>query len=177
MRKRLRESNSSKGNTRRWPRRLAGLTLLFVPALVVGLGLQITQVEFSRKVSAEGGFTPQGITYVVTGTGDGDQSPNPRAGCSDLLTGKCTLRAAIQLANANAGADDITFNIPTSDPGFSNGTWTINLTRALDDISDLNITGPGADKLIVKRNSSSNFRIFNVITAGTVNLSGLTITN
>ena len=91
-------------------------------AVALGVWLASHQVESSRKVRVHSGMMPFGNTYVVNGTGDGDQAPGTRGGCRDLLTGKCTLRAAIQLANASAGADDITFDIPTSDPGFSNGT-------------------------------------------------------
>ena len=50
----------------------------------------------------------------------------------------------------NKGGDGISFSIPTTDPGYSNGTWTINVPRALPDITDgANISGPGADKLTV----------------------------
>src|SRR5438477_7621855 len=80
----------------------------------------------------------------------------------------CSLRDAIQTANAHPGPDGIVFELP---PGS-----VINLTTALPDIADsVNINGPGADKLTVQRNASAQFRIFNVTTTGTVNFSGLTI--
>ncbi|MEM7271833.1 MAG: hypothetical protein AAF547_02030, partial [Actinomycetota bacterium] len=41
---------------------------------------------------------------------------------------ECTLRAAIQEANASSLADTIRFLIPTSDSGHSAGVWTINVT-------------------------------------------------
>jgi CSLREA domain-containing protein len=133
--------------------------------------------EFSPKVNAQTTAQP-GNVYTVNSTGDEDQEPSTRNGCRTLLTGLCTLRAAIQLSNSQTGADSITFDIPTTDPGFINGTWTINLTRALDDISEsLNIAGPGADKLIVQRaQDATNFRIFTLNGSGTVTFSGLTIT-
>ena len=80
----------------------------------------------------------------------------------------CSLRDAIQTANAHPGGDGIVFDLPAGS--------VINLTTALPDITDsVNINGPGADKLTVQRNASALFRIFNVTTTGTVNFSGLTI--
>jgi len=81
----------------------------------------------------------------------------------------CSLRDAIQTANAHPGPDGIFFDLP---PGS-----VINLTTALPDITDsINISGPGADKLIVARSFGAVlFRIFNVTTTGTVNFSGLTL--
>src|SRR6476646_5227603 len=96
--------SSSRGSTRQsggWlglkERLMVAVT---VTALAVWAAPGFSQIEFARQVSARSGITQQGNLYVVTGTGDGDQDPNPRSGCRDLLTGKCTLRAAIHLANA-----------------------------------------------------------------------------
>src|SRR5258706_1279001 len=155
--------------------------MLAVMASIVALGVLVAlhHVESSRKVHVQSGMMVFGNTYVVNSTGDGDNDPFIR-GCDDG-THHCTLRAAIQQANFHAGTDDITFNIPTSDPGFNNGTWTINLGKALDPLSDpLNITGPGANQLIVQRSTvvgTPQFRIFNLTTTGTVTFSGLTIAN
>jgi hypothetical protein len=94
--------------------------------------------------------------------------------------GVCTLRAAIEETNAHAGGDGIFFSIPTSDPGYSNGVWFIQLFKALPDISDsVNINGPGANKLIVEGLGDERFafRVFNVTASGTVSFSGLTIAN
>ena len=80
----------------------------------------------------------------------------------------CSLRDAIQTANAHPGGDGIVFDLPAGS--------VINLTTALPDITDsVNINGPGADKLTINGNSA--FRIFNVTTSGTVNLSGMTLEN
>jgi CSLREA domain-containing protein len=119
-----------------------------------------------------------GILYVVDSTGDGDLVGSTSF-CNDG-TGHCTLRAAIKAANGHTGDDAIEFSIPTSDPGFdpATGMWTINLTRALPDLStNIEITGPGPNQLIVRRNIGGDYRIFNVTATGTVNLSGLLITN
>lgn len=80
----------------------------------------------------------------------------------------CTLREAIQVAN----------NFPTEDTIDFAVTGTINLATALPEISDsVAIEGPGAELLIVRRDSTAMFRIFNVTTTGTVTFSGLTISN
>src|SRR5438552_11165787 len=115
-----------------------------------------------------------GILYLVDSTGDGDLV-GPSTSCDDG-TGHCTLRAAIEASNLHSGTDFIGFNIPTSDPGYSNGTWTINLPRALPDIFDaVSISGPGAAKLTVQRNAITNFRIFNVTATATVSFTGMSI--
>ncbi|MGB8359975.1 MAG: right-handed parallel beta-helix repeat-containing protein, partial [Acidimicrobiia bacterium] len=50
------------------------------------------------------------------------------------LTPECTLRAAIEEANASA-VDEISFDIPNSDPGFSGGTWVIEPAAVLPSIT------------------------------------------
>jgi CSLREA domain-containing protein len=121
-----------------------------------------------------------GVIYVVDSTGDGDNVSQVNTVCDDG-TGHCTLRAAIEVSNSHVGTDAIVFNIPTTDPGFSNGTWTINLPRALPDIFDaVNIGGPGPEQLVVQRSSAfgtPDFRVFSVSAGGTMNISGLTVSN
>src|SRR5213082_2644153 len=103
--------------------------------------------------AAIGGQTQAAIAlgeiFVVNSTGDQDDAFPGDGNCETQVgNGICTLRAAIEEANAHAGGDGISFSIPTSDPGYSNGMWTINLSRALPDISDsVNINGPGAKML------------------------------
>jgi CSLREA domain-containing protein len=84
----------------------------------------------------------------------------------------CTLRAAIQEANAalaSCGAINI---------NFSGVTNPISLGSVLPDINhSVNINGPGADMLTVQRSSGSSFRIFTINPSMTVGISGLTISN
>ncbi len=133
------------------------------------------------KLSAKVVPAPQatGLIYQVTSTGNGGN-----VGSSDICddgTGKCTLRAAMEAANAHAGTDAIRFAIPTSDPSCNptTGACNINPTSALPDITDsVSIVGPGADKLAVRRDiMAAGFRIFNVTTSGEVTLAGMTISN
>jgi hypothetical protein len=77
-------------------------------------------------------------------------------------------RYCINKVNVEPGPDIIDFNV----------TGTINLTRALPDLStDIDIQGPGADLLTVRRNTIELYRIFTVPSTATVQLSGLTISN
>jgi len=110
-------------------------------------------------------------SFEVNSTADTDDGP-----CAPIGTGNgCTLREAINAANADAGAETITFN---STVFASPGPYTISLLSALPDITtDMTIQGPGAKVLTVERNSgaATRFRIF-TITSGTVAISGMTIT-
>ncbi len=109
----------------------------------------------------EATFTPD---FVVDTTSD-----LFRAGCTSAAANDCSLRGAITLANALAGTDTITFDASVFNPG------TITLAGGLPDISaNLNITGLGADQVIV--DGASLYRPFNIPKGVTVSLSGLTIT-
>src|SRR5437660_4341969 len=70
-----------------------------------------------------------GTTFTVNVTGDG-QDANPGNGICATAAGNCSLRAAIQEANANAGIDTINFNIPGA------GVHTISPASALPAITD-----------------------------------------
>ncbi len=159
--------------TRKW---LTPSLSVLVALLFAGLPA-LRHAEFSRTVSAQQG-KPAPLEYVVNSTGDGGGNVGADTTCADSL-GRCTLRAAIEASNSHLPPDFISFNIPTSDPGFdpSTGIYTINLNQGLPDLTDsVIITGPGADKLTVQRNAGGGFyRIFRVTTVGTVDVSGLTI--
>src|SRR5207302_8105613 len=144
----------------------AALLLAAAVALCAATGVETTQQAPFPEI------------FVVNSTGDGDDAFHGDGQCETAVgNGVCTLRAASEEANAHAGGDGIFFSIPTTDPGYSNGTWTIVLTKALPDISDaVNINGPGANELTL--NAGGHFlRFFNVTTSGTVNLSGLALVN
>src|SRR3989441_4329257 len=82
-------------------------------------------------------------TFTVNVTGDGADE-NRGDGICAPASGNCSLRAAIQEANANAGKDTINFNIPGS------GLKTITPGSALPDITGSVIidgyTQPGASE-------------------------------
>ncbi|MBW4569340.1 MAG: DUF4114 domain-containing protein [Tolypothrix carrinoi HA7290-LM1] len=93
-------------------------------------------------------------------------------------SGEGSLRQALINANDFTGLDNITFNIPTTDSGYTAATemYTITLASDLDNISDdVNITGLGANKLTVSGNNAVG--VFYIDSGKTVNLDGLTIAN
>jgi hypothetical protein len=78
-----------------------------------------------------------------------------------------TLRQAIQEANEAPGPDQISIQ----------ASGTIGLTSELPEIEgDLEIVGPGAEHLTVRRTGSTDFRLFD-IADGIVTISGLTLSN
>ena len=78
------------------------------------------------------------------------------------------MREAILDANATPGDDTIGFEV----------TGTINLAGALPDLStNIDIQGPGANLLTVRRDTGGSYRIFTVVSGATVALRDLTITN
>src|SRR5580765_824731 len=101
-------------------------------------------------------------TLLVTNTADTDDGS-----CNAM---NCTLREAIKAANTQAGDDVIGF---TADVAGS-----IEILTALPAITtNVQIVGPGADKLTLKRSAAANTPNFGVfkITSGTVIISGLTL--
>ena len=90
----------------------------------------------------------------------------------------CSLREAINAANANSDSNSITF--ATSMPGLMSGvTGTILLTNGqLQVLQDLSLTGPGASNLIISGNHAS--RVFEIgslplVNCPSVTLSGLAV--
>src|SRR5437764_10438208 len=118
---------------------------------------------------------------VVTSTGDEHRFPYQSAVCdTDPFDGVivCTLRAAIQTANLDPDVATITFNIPTTDQGYDAQTnsYTIFLNSSLDLATPIILTGPGADKLTIQANNSSQVILYITQDANPV-ISGLTIKN
>jgi CSLREA domain-containing protein len=103
-------------------------------------------------------------SFTVNSTGDGADSNLADGVCNDG-TGACTLRAAIQQANA-AGGDSINFSLTAG------STITLTGGELLID-KGLSISGPGAQLLTVSGNNAS--RVFRVTSVTSVVISGLTI--
>ena len=110
---------------------------------------------------------------VVNDNGDASDA-FPGDGSCATTGGVCTLRAAIQEANSRSFCDSIDIN-------FSGVTSPIVLNSTLPDINhNININGPGPNKLTVMRstaNGTPNFRIFTILANMTVNISGVTLSN
>ena len=106
-----------------------------------------------------------GANVVVSSTGDGNDGV-----CS---VGDCTLREAINAANANADNSAITF-----DTKVFAAAQTISLATALPKLSQtVTITGPGANLLTVQATTQNVFDIFSVNSGVSAAVSGLTISN
>jgi CSLREA domain-containing protein len=127
-------------------------------ALLCALALVLC-LHFARRASA--------ANFNVNSLADTPDASLTDGVCADA-GGACTLRAAIQQANADPPGDVIALSV--------NGT--INLTGALPDISNsMTINGPGSDKLTVRRDTGGVYRILTIKSGATVMLSGFTISN
>ena len=120
-----------------------------------------------------------GLTLVVNATADDPDAIVGDGLCETVAgDGICTLRAAIEEANAQPTDDVISFDIPVTDPGYDGTSWTVGLLSALPELSgNLLIEGPGPGLLKVTRSSASLFRIFQMSKPVTVSISGLTLNN
>jgi CSLREA domain-containing protein len=114
-------------------------------------------------------------TFTVNSTGDGADSNLGDGTCNDGA-GNCTLRAAIQQANATAGADVINFNIPGA------GAQLIAVSSDIPEITDPVVidatTQPGyaGSPLVEVRNGISTRVQGFLISAGDSTLRGLSLT-
>jgi CSLREA domain-containing protein len=144
------------------------------PGVVVCLISLVTVLSVSASQRALHAAVLAGNTITVNSTLD-------VASGSD---GLCTLREAITAANSNTasgatagecGAGSASDSDTISLTGV---TGTITLASALPDItSDMTISGPGPNQLTISGNNA--VRVFSVTlqSPGTVNFSGLTVTN
>ena len=113
-------------------------------------------------------------TFIVDSTDDAtDVSPGD--GICAAASGACTLRAAVQEANALAGADAIT--LPA-------GTYTLTIAGTMEDdaatgdldiTEDVTLTGAGAADTIVDGGALD--RVFHILSGASVEITATTITN
>ena len=127
-------------------------------AILLVSALFFVAAQLSQTTQAAGPFTVNSLADTP------DAAPGNGI-CADA-GGACTLRAAINEADAVFGEDTINFSV----------TGTINLTGPLPFISSMFINGPGSGLLTIRRNTGGDYRIF---TVGLVfnTISGLTISN
>lgn len=129
--------------------------------------MRILKINFALYALIIGLFltaSAQAATVTVNSTND------PGNGVCDVT--ECTLREAIAAANAG---DTIDFS------ALFDTARTITLSGTLDALiinKNLTITGKGASLMTVRRNSATTgaFRIFEINSAATVSISGLTVT-
>src|SRR2546426_5489758 len=114
------------------------------------------------------------MTYNVNSTADLANS-NPTSKMCATTTGVCTLRAAIQASNANAGTDTIVLPAGTYTLTITGRNENLAATGDLDITDPVNITGAGASSVIIDGNGID--RVFDVFANGTTTISGVTIRN
>ncbi|MGF1470585.1 MAG: choice-of-anchor Q domain-containing protein [Rubrobacteraceae bacterium] len=138
--------------------------ILWMAALVVAVVI----------VGTIGAGAASAETFTVDTLQDGnDDDPNNGDCESAEAGGDCTLRAAIEVANALDGADTVTFSV----------TGTIELTEddgtpfdeELEISEDLTIDGPGEDQLIVEQTVDQE-RVFFVDPGVNALIRGITVT-
>ncbi|MDQ7029820.1 MAG: right-handed parallel beta-helix repeat-containing protein [Ardenticatenia bacterium] len=110
--------------------------------------------------------------FTVEATFD-DRDANPGDGVCAGGQGPCTLRAAIQEANALPGACLITVPPGTYTLAFTGANENAAATGDLDVTDDLTILGAGADVTIVDGNGLDT--VFDILPDTTVEIYGLTI--
>jgi hypothetical protein len=115
-------------------------------------------------------------TFVVNNNGDTPDANLSDNVCADAA-GNCTLRAAIQQANATSGTDEINFSFATT-------PVTIQLNASLSPaglvISEaVTINGIGARLLTVSGNANTTSGVFNVAASATTttSITNLTVAN
>lgn len=94
--------------------------------------------------------------------------------CADA-NGRCTLRAAVQEANAHPGADVILLSAGTYVLTIPGNSEQNAATGDLDIHDALTITGAGAATTIIDANGLD--RVFEIVNAGDVTISGVTLQN
>ena len=118
------------------------------------------------------GISVRAADFTVNSAADAvDASPGD--GVCDDGAGNCTLRAAIQEANALAGADTITLPAGTYAVTIEGGGESNAATGDLDITDDLTLTGAGADTTIIG-SDGGNDRVFEIV-SGSASISGVTI--
>ncbi len=136
--------------------------LLITCFLALLILLVITSMAAPQRVFA--------ASLVVNSTGD-DPDANPGDGICATAGSLCTLRAAIQTANALGGGNDISF-----DPTLFSAFQTITLTSEFPHITgELTITGTSDGTVNISGGGS--YRIFIVDAGATLNISQLSLSD
>ncbi len=114
--------------------------------------------------------------FVVNSSGDGGDANTADGVCETATAGECTLRAAIQQANATAGLDTINFNIPGCPGGICEIFPASPLPAITDPVLIDGYSQPGASEntnLIDQASNAALSIVLDGISAGPAN--GLTV--
>jgi N-acetylneuraminic acid mutarotase len=107
---------------------------------------------------------------TVNDPGDADEA-NRGDGICATAGGVCTLRAALAEAQSRSACGPVNIDL-------SGVTGTITLNNPLNISHDLDIIGPGPDKLTIQRNPAAGTLGFGIFTtSANVSISGVTLTN
>jgi CSLREA domain-containing protein len=148
------EDNQGAGGARTSRGRASRALLVLGLALVAGAGLSIRSLPAAAAT----------LTFQVTTTTDApDVSPGDGI-CADA-SGQCTLRAAVQEADAQPGGSAITIVVPA-------GTFALKLGVLALTANTITVQGAGGATTVDGRNAS---QVFNVSPAASVTLAQLAI--
>ena len=136
--------------------------------------IQAEAQELLKLKLADGNYqvdANQNNTTIAIGAND-TVVVNSNDSLTDYSLAEGSFRQALLNANAFAGNDTITFNLPA-------GPQTINLTGVLPEITgDVTITNStGSSNLTVRRDTGGDYRIFKVNSGVSATFDGLTIAN
>ena len=107
-------------------------------------------------------------TFTVNSTAD-DPDADPGDGICATTAGECTLRAAIEEANALSSSEPHTIVLPVG---------TINLTGDLPPLPEnVTIIGQGESESIIRRDSGGEYRFFTVPDGNNLELTKLALEN
>lgn len=124
---------------------------------------RVTRASIGLVIMLLAGTSVWAASFNVNNTADVNDA-NPGNGICATAGGVCTLRAAIDEANALAGTDSIL--LPS-------GTYTV--TNDLDITSTLNITGAATNTTII--DGGGNDRVFDMLAGANTTLTLMTIRN
>ncbi len=113
-------------------------------------------------------------TFVINTTDDLTDA-NIGDGVCETINANCSLRAAVQEANAFSGTDSLTVPAGTYNLSLSGVGEDAAATGDLDITDDLTVNGAGANQVFIDGMAAD--RIFNIAQAKTVILNGITIRN
>jgi CSLREA domain-containing protein len=141
------------------------------PALVA-LAIAVSGLAFTPAA------TVHAATFTVNTTADG-RDTNPGDGQCRTVADTCSLRAAVQEANAAAGADTITLPAGRFDLNAADTGNFVAGSKALEVAGTVTINGNGAASTVIVAGPSS--RVFDIQRflrdqAFTTNISGVTVT-
>jgi uncharacterized repeat protein (TIGR01451 family) len=137
---------------------------------------QVVQTAGALALFVLAGPAPA-ATFAVNDTGDAVDANIGNGVCADAAN-RCTLRAAIQEANALAGDDTITLPAGTFTLSIPNAGEDLAAAGDLDITSNLTITGAGARSTIIDGGQID--RVLDVDPTGTgvtASISGVTVRN